>query len=82
MIVTGGINVANLIKHGEEDAEYWVVEGGDKLKPNDLVVVSPLANIVGDGTDAVRYQITSPIDSTNSTTNSESIEKVGPAKKD
>jgi multidrug efflux pump subunit AcrA (membrane-fusion protein) len=82
VIVTGGINVANLIKHGEEDAEYWVVEGGDTLKPNDLVVVSPLANIVGDGTDAVRYQITSPIDSPNSTTNSESIEKVGPAKKD
>lgn len=82
VIVTGGINVANLIKHGEKDAEYWVVEGGDKLKPNDLVVVSPLANIVGDGTDAVRYQITSPIDSSHTTTKSESIEKDGPAKKD
>lgn len=82
VIVTGGINVANLIKRGEEDAEYWVVEGGDKVKPNDLVVISPLANIVGDGTDAVRYQVTSPIDSSVTTTNSESIEKEGPAKKD
>ena len=82
VIVTGGINVANLIKRSEDNSEYWVVEGGEKLKPNDLVLVSPLANLVGDGTDAVRYQVTSPIDSPNSTTNSESIEKVGPAKKD
>lgn len=82
VIVAGGINVANLIKRGEDNSEYWVVEAGEKLKPNDLVVVSPLANLLGDGTDAVRYQVTSTIDSPNSTTKSESIEKVGPAKKD
>jgi hypothetical protein len=80
--VTGGINVVNLIKWGADNAEFWVVEGGQKLKPNDLVIVSPLANIVGDGTDAVRYQIKSSIDSSTSDSSSVLTEKTSPEKKD
>ena len=82
VIVTNGINVANLIKRGTDDAEFWVVEGGDMLKPNDLVIVSPLANIVGDGTDAVRYQVTTSSDSPQSDVSSESNDKTSPVKKD
>jgi multidrug efflux pump subunit AcrA (membrane-fusion protein) len=82
VIVTNGINVANLIKRGTDNAEFWVVEGGDMLKPNDLVIVSPLANIVGDGTDAVRYQVTTSSDSPQSDVSSESNDKTSPVKKD
>ncbi|MCU0712506.1 MAG: HlyD family efflux transporter periplasmic adaptor subunit [Pirellula sp.] len=82
VLVTGGINVVNLIKWGTDNAEFWVVEGGQKLKPNDLVIVSPLANIVGDGTDAVRYQIKSSIDSSTSDSSSVLTEKTSPEKKD
>jgi hypothetical protein len=82
VIVTNGINVANLIKRGTDNAEFWVVEGGDMLKPNDLVIVSPLANIVGDGTDAVRYQVTNSSDSPQSDVSSESNDKTSPVKKD
>ena len=52
------------------------------LKPNDLVIVSPLANIVGDGTDAVRYQVTTSSDSPQSDVSSESNDKTSPVKKD
>lgn len=62
--VTNGINVSNLIKRETDNAEFWVVEGGEKLKPNDIVIVSPLANLAGDGTDAVRYQLSTTIETT------------------
>jgi multidrug efflux pump subunit AcrA (membrane-fusion protein) len=80
--VTKGINVINLIKFGADDFEFWVVEGNEKLKPNDLLIVSPLANIVGDGTDAVRYQVTKPSDSATADNSLESKDEISPVKKD
>lgn len=80
--VTKGINVINLIKFGADDSEFWVVEGNEKLKPNDLLIVSPLANIVGDGTDAVRYQVTKPSDSATADNSLESKDEISPVKKD
>lgn len=82
VIVTSGVNVANLVKRGADNAEFWVVEGGEKLKPNDLVIVSPLANLIGDGTDAVRYQVTTTSDTAKSEVSSGSIDKESPVKKD
>jgi multidrug efflux pump subunit AcrA (membrane-fusion protein) len=80
--VTSGINVVNLIKRGAESAEFWVVDGTEKLKPNDLVIVSPLANIVGDGSDAVRYQVTNASDSAKTDKSLESNDETSPVKKD
>lgn len=34
--------------------EYWVAEMKSNLQPGDLTVVSPLANLIGDGSDKVR----------------------------
>jgi multidrug efflux pump subunit AcrA (membrane-fusion protein) len=50
------VRVINLIPFGPQQDEYWVVEGKDLLLAGDQVVVSPLANVVGDGNDQVRYQ--------------------------
>lgn len=36
--------------------EYWITEANPDLKPETLTIVSPLANIIGDGTDKVRFQ--------------------------
>jgi multidrug efflux pump subunit AcrA (membrane-fusion protein) len=64
LIVTTGVNVVNLVNIGPSGKEYWVVQGSDQLHPNDLVVVSPLANLAGDGSDQVRYQIEKSADVT------------------
>ncbi|XZE21352.1 efflux RND transporter periplasmic adaptor subunit [Pirellulaceae bacterium SH449] len=63
LLVTGGVNVVNLVSIGPSGAEYWVVQGSDQLQPNDLVIVSPLANVTGDGSDQVRFQIKQLTDS-------------------
>jgi hypothetical protein len=34
--------------------EYWVAELKSNFKPGDLTIVSPLANLIGDGSDKVR----------------------------
>ena len=57
VVVTGGIDVVNLVNVGPSNQEYWVVDSANKLKPGELVIVSPFANLVGDGTDEVRYQV-------------------------
>ena len=36
--------------------EYWITEASPDLKPGTLTVVTPLANILGDGTDKARFQ--------------------------
>jgi multidrug efflux pump subunit AcrA (membrane-fusion protein) len=37
-----------------DGSEYWVAEMKSNLQPGDLTVVSPLANLIGDGSDKVR----------------------------
>lgn len=54
--VVPNIKVINLIKQGLNKDEYWVVEAKDSLAAGDQVIVSPLANVIGDGNDQVRYQ--------------------------
>jgi multidrug efflux pump subunit AcrA (membrane-fusion protein) len=54
--VLSNIRVINLIDHGPSNEEFWVIEGKDQLSVNDHVIVSPLANMMGDGNDKVRYQ--------------------------
>ncbi len=36
--------------------EYWIVEATDELPPGSLLVVSPMANMIGDGTDKARIR--------------------------
>ncbi|HUP81002.1 MAG TPA: hypothetical protein VM260_20810, partial [Pirellula sp.] len=36
--------------------EYWIAEARPELLPGTLTVVTPLANIIGDGSDAARYK--------------------------
>ena len=36
------------------DREYWVAEADDRLKPGSKLITTPLANLIGDGTDKVR----------------------------
>ncbi|MFY7876647.1 MAG: hypothetical protein ACOVQM_14435 [Pirellula sp.] len=37
--------------------EYWIAEARPDLLPGSLAIVTPLANMIGDGTDRARYQI-------------------------
>jgi len=37
--------------------EYWVAEFASGLKPGDLTVISPLANLIGDGSDKARAEV-------------------------
>jgi multidrug efflux pump subunit AcrA (membrane-fusion protein) len=37
--------------------EYWIAEARPDLMPGNLAIVTPLANMIGDGTDKARYQI-------------------------
>jgi multidrug efflux pump subunit AcrA (membrane-fusion protein) len=36
------------------DGEYWIAEADEGLKPGTMLVTSPLANLIGDGSDKVR----------------------------
>lgn len=54
--VIPNVKVINLIQFGPNHDEYWVAEGKDLLRTGDQVIVSPLANVLGDGNDQVRYQ--------------------------
>jgi multidrug efflux pump subunit AcrA (membrane-fusion protein) len=40
----------------ESSDEYWVVEATDEIPPGSLLVVSPMANMIGDGTDKARIR--------------------------
>lgn len=37
--------------------EYWIAEARPDLLPGSLAIVTPLANMIGDGTDKARHQI-------------------------
>lgn len=63
--VLSNIRVINLIEHGPNNEEFWVIEGKDQLSVNDHVIVSPLANMMGDGNDKVRYQSFDTADATS-----------------
>lgn len=51
------VKVLGLVQAGSPQSDFWIVEAGEKLLPGDLLVVSPLANVLGDGSDRVRYQL-------------------------
>jgi biotin carboxyl carrier protein len=36
------------------DREYWVAEADDRLSPGSKLITTPLANLIGDGSDKVR----------------------------
>jgi multidrug efflux pump subunit AcrA (membrane-fusion protein) len=38
------------------DREYWVAEFDERVKPGSRLITSPLANLIGDGTDKVRTE--------------------------
>jgi hypothetical protein len=52
--VISSVNVISVIR--TEEGEFWIAESRDDLKPGFLTVVSPMANIVGDGTDKARFK--------------------------
>lgn len=56
--VISNVKVLSLIQHGPKREDYWVVEAKEGLTSGDSLIVSPLANIAGDGSDQVRYQST------------------------
>lgn len=58
--VISNVKVLSLIQHGPKREDYWVVEAKEGLTSGDSLIVSPLANISGDGSDLVRYQATKP----------------------
>lgn len=58
--VISNVKVLSIIQHGPKREDYWVVEAKEGLTSGDSLVVSPLANIAGDGSDLVRYQSTQP----------------------
>jgi len=56
--VFGGVNSISLIRVPEAgNAEYWVAEADDYLAPGTRIIVSPLANLIGDGNDRVRISL-------------------------
>lgn len=58
--VISNVKVLSMIQHGPKREDYWVVEAKEGLSSGDSLIVSPLANIAGDGSDQVRYQSTQP----------------------
>lgn len=56
--VFGGVNSISLIRVPEAgNAEYWVAEADDYLAPGTRIIISPLANLIGDGNDRVRISL-------------------------
>jgi multidrug efflux pump subunit AcrA (membrane-fusion protein) len=53
--VIGGIKTIRISKVPHlGDREYWVAEADQRVSPGVKLVTSPLANLIGDGTDKVR----------------------------
>ncbi len=51
------IKVISTIKLlSDPKAEYWIAESRSDLRPGSKAVVTPMANIIGDGSDKARYQ--------------------------
>ena len=56
--VESSVKVISLIKLPEDSKEeYWIAETREGLEPNTLTVVSPMATLIGDGTDKARYSL-------------------------
>jgi multidrug efflux pump subunit AcrA (membrane-fusion protein) len=55
--VESSVKVISLIKLPEDSEEYWIAETREGLEPNTLTVVSPMATLIGDGTDKARYSL-------------------------
>jgi multidrug efflux pump subunit AcrA (membrane-fusion protein) len=56
--IFGGVNSISLVKVPEAgNSEFWVTEANENLTPGTRIIVSPLANIVGDGNDRVRISL-------------------------
>lgn len=57
--IVNGVNAISLIRLGDStQSEYWVVEAMKELPPGTPTIVSPVANIIGDGNDRVRIPAT------------------------
>ena len=55
--VLSGIKVISTIKlPSHSNQVYWIAESRSELSPGSMMVVTPLANIIGDGSDKARYQ--------------------------
>ena len=55
--ILSDIKVISTIKlPSDSNQEYWIAESRPELAPGSKTVVTPLANIIGDGTDKARYQ--------------------------
>jgi multidrug efflux pump subunit AcrA (membrane-fusion protein) len=56
--IYGGVNSISLVRIPDSgNAEYWVAEANENLVPGTRAIVSPLANIIGDGNDRVRISL-------------------------
>jgi multidrug efflux pump subunit AcrA (membrane-fusion protein) len=56
--IFGGVNSISLVRVPEAgNAEFWVTESDENLVPGTRAIVSPLANIIGDGSDRVRISM-------------------------
>lgn len=55
--VVNGVKVIRTVRpFGPEGEEYWVAESNPLLAPGGLTVVSPMATLIGDGSDTARFQ--------------------------
>ncbi|XZE44952.1 efflux RND transporter periplasmic adaptor subunit [Pirellulaceae bacterium SH467] len=55
--VVNGVKVIRTVRPlGPEGEEYWVAESIPSLAPGVLAVVSPMATLIGDGSDTARFQ--------------------------
>ena len=58
ILVANSVKVISLIKLPEDsNNEYWIAETREGLEPNTLTVVSPMATLIGDGSDKARYSL-------------------------
>jgi hypothetical protein len=56
--IYGGVNSISLVRIPDSgNAEYWVAEANENLVPGTRAIVSPLANVIGDGNDRVRISL-------------------------
>ncbi len=54
--VVSGLQLVRTFKLAQSRySDYWVIEAHEELNPQDLVIVTPLATILGGGQDFVRY---------------------------
>jgi len=56
--VQNSVKVISLIKLPDNaKEEFWIAEAREGLEPNTLTVVSPMATLIGDGSDKARYSL-------------------------